>query len=143
LRFFRGHGIKVYRGMTDNGTSLKSYRYRKVPRMLGIKPRRTRPYTPRTNGKAERFVQTALREWAKLTKGSSGRSLLAEQSLTKRLRRYGRRRTWLKAYHHSDERKQSLLPFLHHDNSHRPNMGIHGKPPISGRNVNNLLRHDS
>jgi transposase InsO family protein len=78
--------------MTDNGTSLKSYRHRKVPRMLGIKPKRTRPYTPRTNGKVELFVQTALREWAKLTKGSSGRSLLAEQSLPKRLRTYGRRR---------------------------------------------------
>ncbi len=60
LRFFRSHGIKVYRVMTDNGTSLKSYRYRKALRMLGIKHKRTRPYTPRTNGKAERFVQTSL-----------------------------------------------------------------------------------
>ncbi len=114
LRFFRSHGIKVYRVMTDNGASLKSYRYQKALRMLGIKHKRTRPYTPRTNGKAERFVQTSLREWA-----------------------------YAKPYHHSDERKQSLLPFLHHYNYHRPHMGIHGKPPISRIPLNNLLRHDS
>jgi transposase InsO family protein len=50
--------------MTDNGTSFRSYRYAKALRMLKIKHIRTKPYTPKTNGKAERFVQTALREWA-------------------------------------------------------------------------------
>ncbi len=49
LRFFRSRGIEVYRVMTGNGTSLKSYRQRKALRMLGIKHKRTRPYTPRTN----------------------------------------------------------------------------------------------
>lgn len=113
LRFFRSHGIKVYRVMTDNGTSLKSHRYRKALRMLKITHKRTRPYTPKTNGKAERFVQTSLREWA-----------------------------YAKPYHHSDERRKSLLPFLHHYNYHRPHFGLNGKTPISRLSVNNLLRHD-
>jgi transposase InsO family protein len=64
LRFFRTHGVRVHRVMTDNGTSFRSYRYAKALRMLKIKHIRTKPYTPKTNGKAERFVQTALREWA-------------------------------------------------------------------------------
>ena len=76
--------------MTGNGTSLKSHRYRKALRMPGIMHKRTRPYTPRTNGTAERYVQTSLREWA-----------------------------YVKPYHHSDERRKSLLPWLHHYN-HRP-----------------------
>ena len=64
LRFFRNHGVKVYRVMTDNGVSFRSRRYAKALRLLKIKHVRTRPYTPKTNGKAERFVQTSLREWA-------------------------------------------------------------------------------
>ena len=67
LRFFRSHGVKVWRVMTDNGVSFRSIRYAKTLRMLKIKHKRTRPYTPRTNGKAERFVQTSLREWAYAT----------------------------------------------------------------------------
>ena len=58
LRFFRDHGVKVFRVLTDNGVSFRSHRYAKALRMLKIKHKRTRPYTPRTNGKAERFVQT-------------------------------------------------------------------------------------
>jgi transposase InsO family protein len=64
LRFFRAHGVKVQRVMTDNGVSFRSRRYAKALRLLKIKHLRTRPYTPKTNGKAERFVQTSLREWA-------------------------------------------------------------------------------
>src|SRR6478736_6741095 len=64
LRFFRNLGVKVERVMTDNGSSFRSHRYAKALRRLKIKHLRTRPYTPRTNGKAERFVQTSLREWA-------------------------------------------------------------------------------
>jgi transposase len=58
LRFFRAHGVKVYRVMTDNGTSFRSRRYPKALRLLKIKHLRTKPYTPKTNGKAERLVQT-------------------------------------------------------------------------------------
>ena len=64
LRFFRGLGVKVQRVMTDNGSSFRSRRYAKALRRLEIKHLRTKPYTPKTNGKAERFVQTSLSEWA-------------------------------------------------------------------------------
>jgi transposase InsO family protein len=64
LRFFRSLGVKVQRVMTDNGVSFRSFRYAKALHLLRIKHLRTKPYTPRTNGKAERFVQTSLREWA-------------------------------------------------------------------------------
>lgn len=114
LRFFRDHGVKVYRVMTDNGVSFRSRRYAKALKMLNIKHKRTRPYTPRTNGKAERFVQTSLREWA-----------------------------YARPYQHSDERQKALQPFLHQYNHHRPHFGINGKTPISRIPLNNLLRHDS
>jgi transposase InsO family protein len=114
LRFFRDHGVKVFRVMTDNGVSFRSHRYAKALRMLKIKHKRTRPYTPRTNGKAERFVQTSLREWA-----------------------------YAKPYNHSSERAAALLPFLHHYNHHRPHYGINGKSPISRIPGYNLSRHDT
>jgi transposase InsO family protein len=63
-RNFHQHGVAVQRVMTDNGSAFRSRRYAKALRRLGVKHRRTRPYTPKTNGKAERFVQTSLREWA-------------------------------------------------------------------------------
>lgn len=63
LRFFRCHGIAVERVMTDNGLAFKSGSYAKALRRLTIRHKRTRPYTPKTNGKVERFVQTFLREW--------------------------------------------------------------------------------
>ena len=113
LRFFRSHGVKVYRVMTDNGVSFRSKRYPKALRMLGIKHKRTKPYTPKTNGKAERFVQTSLREWAYAT-----------------------------PYTHSDERRDALLPFMTHYNHHRPHFGIKGTTPISRIASNNLSRHD-
>ena len=113
LRFFRAHGVKVYRVMTDNGVSFRSKRYAKALRMLNIKHKRTTPYTPRTNGKAERFVQTSLREWA-----------------------------YARPYQHSAEREKALQPFLHHYNHHRPHFGINGKTPISRIPINNLSRHN-
>ena len=114
LRFFRAHGVKVCRVMTGNGVSFRSHRYRNALRLLKIKHKRTRPYTPQTNGKAERFVQTSLREWA-----------------------------YAKTYTSSEQRTAELLPFLRHYNYHRPHFGINGNTPISRLNVNNLLRHDS
>jgi transposase InsO family protein len=114
LRFFRSHGVKVHRVMTDNGVSFRSHRYAKALRMLGIKHKRTKPYTPKTNGKAERFVQTSLREWA-----------------------------YFKPYAKSDERAAALPGFLNHYNHHRPHFGLNGKTPISRIPVNNLSRHDT
>ena len=63
LRYYRSLGVKVERVMTDNGAAYKSRRFTKLLRRLKIKHLRTRPYTPRTNGKAERFIQTLLCEW--------------------------------------------------------------------------------
>lgn len=112
LRFFRAHGVKVVRVMTDNGVSFRSLRYAKALRMLKVKHLRTRPYTPKTNGKAERFVQTSLREWA-----------------------------YARAYQHSDERTRELTHWLHAYNWHRPHGGIGYKSPISrlGLPQDNLL----
>lgn len=113
LRFFRAYGVKVLRVMTDNGVSFRSHRYAKALRMLKIKHLRTKPYTPKTNGKAERFVQTSLREWA-----------------------------YARAYQHSDERASQLTHWLHAYNWHRPHGGIGYKSPVSrlGLPQDNLLR---
>jgi transposase InsO family protein len=113
LRFFRAHGIKVQRVMTDNGVSFRSHRYAKALRMLKIKHLRTKPYTPKTNGKVERLVQTALREWA-----------------------------YAKAYQHSDQRAAELPLWQHRYNWHRPHASLKAKPPISrlGLSEDNLLR---
>ena len=62
--FFATHGIGIRALLTDNGSSYRSSQFRQACQQMQIKHRRTRPYTPRTNGKAERFIQTALREWA-------------------------------------------------------------------------------
>ena len=64
LRWFRERGIRVERVMTDNGSGYVARLFRKALRMLSIRHIRTRPYTPKTNGKAERFIQTLMREWA-------------------------------------------------------------------------------
>lgn len=113
LRFFRAHGVRVHRVMTDNGASFRSHRYAKALRMLEIRHVRTRPYTPRTNGKAERFVQTALREWA-----------------------------YARVYGTSDQRAHDLPIWIHRYNWHRPHGGIKSMTPISrlGLTEDNLLR---
>jgi transposase InsO family protein len=113
LHFFRNLGVKVGRVMTDNGSSFQSRRYAKVLRLLKIRHLRTRPYTPKTNGKAERFVQTSLREWA-----------------------------YAQAYPTSDHRARELPLWLHRYNWHRPHGAIGAKPPISriALTMDNLLR---
>jgi transposase InsO family protein len=113
LRFFRSLDVKVRRVMTDNGSGFRSRRYAKALRRLKIKHLRTRPYTPKTNGKAERFVQTSLREWA-----------------------------YAQAYPTSDHRAEALPLWLHRYNWHRPHGAIGSKPPISRIPLteDNLLR---
>ena len=92
---------------------LSSQALRPDLRELGITHLRTRPYTPRTNGKAERFIQSALREWA-----------------------------YARAYRRSIHRICELPRWLHGYNWHRPHASLAGQPPISriGLNRNNLLR---
>ena len=63
LAYYARLGIHFRALLTDNGVSYRSHAFADRCRELGLKHRRTRPYTPRTNGTAERFIQTALREW--------------------------------------------------------------------------------
>lgn len=113
VEHYRRRGIRVQRVMTDNGAAYRSTAFRLACHQLGIRHLRTKPYTPRTNGKAERFIQTALREWAYAT-----------------------------AYRSSAQRTQALKTWLHHYNWHRPHSALHFNPPISRLNLdgNNLLR---
>ena len=64
VAYYDSLGVKVERVMTDNGSCYKSFAFRRACKRLGLKHIRTKPYTPKTNGKAERFIQTSLREWA-------------------------------------------------------------------------------
>ena len=102
IRFFRQHGVTVERVMTDNGSAYRSQTFAKTCRRLQIKHKRTRPYTPRTNGKAERFIQTLLRRWA-----------------------------YQRAYPNSGLRNAALPAWLHRYNYHRPHASLGRKPPIS------------
>ena len=113
VAYYADLGVTVQRVMTDNGSCYRSSTFRNVCRRLGLKHIRTRPYTPRTNGKAERFIQTALREWA-----------------------------YAHPYHHSRERTAQLATWLHRYNWHRPHGSIGAVPPINrlGLSRNNLLR---
>jgi transposase InsO family protein len=113
LAYYESLGIKVERVMTDNGSCYKSFAFRRLCKRLGLKHIRTKPYTPKTNGKAERFIQTCLREWA-----------------------------YAQAYQHSRQRTEHLPNWLHRYNWHRPHAGIGAKTPISrlGLTRNNVLR---
>ena len=113
VAYYKSLGVSVQRVMTDNGSCYKSFAFRRACKRLGLKHIRTKPYTPKTNGKAERFIQTALREWA-----------------------------YAQAYHHSDQRTAELPKWLHRYNWHRPHGGIDDKTPISrlGLAEDNLLR---
>ena len=116
LRYYKALGVRVERVMTDNGSAYKSRRFAKLLRRLRIKHVRTRPYTPRTNGKAERFIQTLLREWA-----------------------------YAYVYPTSQHRTHELQPWMHHYNFHRPHSAVSHQPPISrlGVSANNVLRNYS
>jgi transposase InsO family protein len=112
--WFQRFGISISRILTDNGPCYVANRFQQTCRTLGIKHRRTRPYTPRTNGKAERFIQTALREWA-----------------------------YAQTFQNSEQRTAALVSFTHQYNWHRPHASLNQQPPIAraGLDDNNLLMH--
>jgi transposase InsO family protein len=112
VAYYRSLGVQVRRILTDNGSAFNAKSFARTCEQLGLKHSFTRPYRPQTNGKAERFIQSALREWA-----------------------YG------VPYNHSRERTAMLERWIHHYNWHRPHQGINGLAPISRlpRSRNNLL----
>lgn len=113
VAWFARRGVRAERVLSDNGTGYRSHIFAAACRQAGLSHRRTRPYTPRTNGKAERFIQTLLREWA-----------------------YGI------AFHTSSARTAVLGRWLHYYNWHRRHTALKRQPPIS-RVVSrdDLLRH--
>jgi len=111
LDYFQALGVSVARIMTDNGSAYRSYLIANLCRSRRLRHIFTRPYTPRTNGKAERFIQTALREWA-----------------------------YAKPYDHSADRAAALRSWLHSYNCHRPHLGIGGRTPSSRLPRDNLLQ---
>ena len=100
--YFARLGVPIQRVLTDNGMSFRSGQFGAACLELGISQKFTRAYRPQTNGKAERFIQSALREWA-----------------------YGR------AYRNSDQRRAALPIWNHFYNWHRPHHGINLMPPMS------------
>ena len=112
VAYFRSLGVRPRALLTDNGSAFRSKAFRQACQRLSLKQRFTRAYRPQTNGKAERFIQSALREWA-----------------------YGI------AYNHSSEREHMLERWRHHYNYHRPHQGINRMAPISrlAQSRNNLL----
>lgn len=111
VRYYRGLGITISRVLTDNGKCYQWRGFRRACKRLGIKHSFTRPYRPQTNGKAERFIKTALHEWA-----------------------------YVRPYANSHERRKAWLPWIHRYNWHRPHASLNYKPPIRrlGLSVNNL-----
>jgi len=102
LRFFADHGIKVERVMSDNGSGYRSKAHALACRALGVRHTRIRPGRPQTNGKAERFIQTLLREWA-----------------------------YIRVYGSSKERADQLGPYLERYNFRRPHGSLAKRPPGS------------
>ena len=102
LAWFAGHGVSVERVMTDNGSAYRSQRWRQACGTLGLRHIRTKPYPPRTNGKAERFIQTSLREWA-----------------------------YAQAYASSQRRREALAEWLGRYNTVRPHTALANQPPVA------------
>lgn len=105
LAFFAVHGVTVERIMTDNGNAYRSHLFRDTMIAARCRHLRTRPYTPRTNGKAERFIQTSLREWA-----------------------------YARTYQTSDQRTQAMQPWIITYNHSRPHSALSGHPPVARLN---------
>ena len=104
--WFARQGIVIKALLTDNGTGYRSHRFRRACERLRLRHHRTRPYTPRTNGKAERFIQSLLREWA-----------------------------YVRLYRNSDARAKQLPRWIRYYNQERPHASLGYLPPITRRPV--------
>lgn len=114
VSWFAQQNVRVERVMTDNGSAFVSRPFREQCAALGVRHKRIRPYRPQTNGKAERFIQTLLREWA-----------------------------YRFSYDSSAERQRWLAPYVHFYNYHRMHSSLGYNPPISRLDRNNVLRDNS
>jgi transposase InsO family protein len=112
VAYYKSLGVTIRRLLTDNGACFRAKAFRKACQELSIRHQFTRAYRPQTNGKAERFIQSALREWA-----------------------YGF------TYQNSQHRSEALDYWIHHYNWHRPHQGIGGIAPMCRLTAsrNNLL----
>ncbi|WP_067502164.1 IS481 family transposase [Actinoplanes sp. TFC3] len=102
VAWFAQRGVTVERVLSDNGSAYKSYAWRDACTELGIRPKKTRPYRPQTNGKVERFHRTLNDGWA-----------------------------YARFYNSEQARRKALPAFLHHYNHHRPHTATGGLPPIT------------
>ena len=102
VAWFAAHGVRVERVMTDNGSAYRSRAFQATCAQLALRHLSTRPYTPRTNGKAERFIQTLLREWA-----------------------------YQRPYATSQRRTRALQPWLRYYNGRRPHTSLHYRAPMT------------
>ncbi|HSP17048.1 MAG TPA: IS481 family transposase [Thermoanaerobaculia bacterium] len=114
IAWFGAQGIAVERVMSDNGSAYRSKLFAATCRSIGVRHIRTRPYTPRTNGKAERLIQTLLREWA-----------------------------YRFPFRSSAQRQALLHDYLHFYNYHRSHRSLGELPPISRLGRNNVLTPDN
>jgi transposase InsO family protein len=113
VAYFARFGVRIQRVMTDNGSAYRSRRHAQQCARLKLKHLRTRPYTPRTNGKVERMIQTLLREWA-----------------------------YALSYPNSSKRAKALKPWLAYYNRQRPHTALGQRPPFTRlpSQMNNVMR---
>jgi len=102
IDWFAERGVQIRQVMSDNGSPYRSNLWARTCSTRGLEHLRTRPYRPRTNGKAERFIQTMLREWA-----------------------------YAASYRSSNQRAKALAPWLEYYNCRRPHGSLGKNPPIS------------
>ncbi len=114
VAFYAGHGIRIQRVLSDNGGCYRSRLFAAAAERLGIDLRKTRPYRPQTNGKAERFIRTLLNEWA-----------------------------YAQPFVDTAARVASLPGFVDFYNRSRPHWSLNGQPPMSRAPVNNLSGKNS
>ena len=115
VTFYAARGVSIERVLTDRGASYRSKLFAQACRELGLEHLFTRPYRPRTNGKAERLIQTMTREWA-----------------------------YARAYDSSNQRASFLPHYLHEYNHHRPHSALGHQPPASRlpKTADNLLTYN-
>ena len=115
IAWFASLGVTVERVMTDNGAAYVSRAFRAACETARMQAQAHPPrHAQDQPGKAERFIQTSLREWA-----------------------------YLQAFTSSSERSAAMRPWLHRDNRHRPHSALGGKPPVTRMTRDNLLGNDN